>query len=100
VIVDAHADVVLELLVGEGEEPSLKLILREGRDRLLERYWLPRFEPGGVGIQICPLYGASAPGDGARGRALAQESELRRAAEQRRRPQPGGSETADPAAEV
>jgi hypothetical protein len=82
VIVDAHTDVALELLVGEGDEPWLKLILREGRDRLLERYWLPRLEAGGVGIQVCPLYGAYAPGDGARGRALAQESELRRAAEE------------------
>ena len=82
VIIDAHTDMVLELLVGEGEEPSLELILRQGRDRLLERYWLPRLEAGGVGIQICPLYGACAPGDGARGRALAQEAELRRAVEE------------------
>jgi hypothetical protein len=55
VIIDAHTDVVLELLVGEGGEPSLELILRQGEDRLLERYWLPRLEAGGVGIQICPL---------------------------------------------
>lgn len=82
VIIDAHTDMVLELLVGEGEEPSLELILRQGQDRLLERYWLPRLEAGGVGIQICPLYGACAPGDGARGRALAQEAELRRAVEE------------------
>ena len=81
VIVDAHNDVVLELLVGGGEEPSLELILREGEDRLFERYWLPRLEAGGVGVQICPLYGACAPGDGSRGRALAQEAELRRAVE-------------------
>ena len=82
VIIDAHTDVVLELLVGEGGEPSLELILRQGQDRLLERYWLPRLEAGGVGIEICPLYGACAPGDGARGRALAQEAELRRAVEE------------------
>jgi membrane dipeptidase len=82
VIIDAHTDVLLELLVGEGEAPSLELILRHGEDRLLERYWLPRLAAGGVGIQICPLYGACALGAGARARALAQEAELRRAAEE------------------
>jgi hypothetical protein len=58
VIVDAHTDVVLELLASDGEEPSLELILRRGRERPLERYWLPRLEAGGVGIQICPLLDA------------------------------------------
>ena len=81
VIVDAHNDVLLELLIAGGDEPSLELILRRGEDRLFERYWLPRLEAGGVGVQICPLYGACAPGDGWRGRALAQEAELRRAVE-------------------
>jgi membrane dipeptidase len=81
VIVDAHNDVLLELLIGGGEEQSPELILRQGEDRLFERYWLPRLEAGGVGVQICPLYGACAPGDGWRGRALAQEAELRRAVE-------------------
>ncbi len=81
VIVDAHTDVLLELLIAGGDEPSLELILRRGDDRLFERYWLPRLEAGGVGVQICPLYGACAPGDGWRGRALAQEAELRRAVE-------------------
>jgi membrane dipeptidase len=79
VIVDAHNDVLLELLVGVGGE--LELILPQGEDGLLERYWLPRLEAVGVGVQICPLYGACAPGPGARGRALAQEAELRRAVE-------------------
>jgi membrane dipeptidase len=37
---------------------------------------------GGVGIQICPLHGACAPGPWAGGRALAQDAELRRAAEE------------------
>ena len=64
VIVDAHNDVLLELLVGAGEEPSLELVLPAGRDRLLERYWLPKLEAAGVGVQICPLYGACEPGDG------------------------------------
>jgi membrane dipeptidase len=77
VIVDAHTDVVLELLVGEGDEPSLELVLREGA---LGRSWLPALEAGGVGVQICPLYGACEPGDGAAGRALAQLAELQRSA--------------------
>src|SRR5512133_4233838 len=78
VIVDAHTDVVLELLVGEGEEPSLELVLRQGQDRLLERYWLPRLEAGGVGIQICPLYAAEKKYEHPRERVLAQEAEFRR----------------------
>ncbi len=80
-VVDAHTDVVLELLVGPGEEPTLELFLRHGPDGVFERYWLPRLEAAGVGIQVCPLYGACAPGSGARARALAQEAELRRAVE-------------------
>ena len=52
-IVDAHTDVVLELLVGSDEDLSLRL-----RPGLFESYWLPRLEAGGVGIQVCPLYGA------------------------------------------
>ena len=80
-IVDAHTDVVLELLVGPGEEPTLELFLRHGSEGVFERYWLPRLEAAGVGIQVCPLYGACSPGPGARARALAQEIELRRAIE-------------------
>ena len=80
-IVDAHTDVVLELLVGPGEDPALELVLRHGGDGVFERYWLPRLEAAGVGVQVCPLYGACAPGPGARGRALAQEAELRRSIE-------------------
>jgi membrane dipeptidase len=76
VIVDAHNDVLLELLVGAGEAPSLELVLRRDRDRLFERYWLPKLEAAGVGVQICPLYGACEPGEGWRERALAQEAEL------------------------
>ena len=64
VIVDAHTDVVLELLVGPGEEPTLELFLRHGSEGVFERYWLPRLEAAGVGIQVCPLYGACAPGPG------------------------------------
>lgn len=83
-IVDAHTDVVLELQVGPGEDPPLELFLRRGSEGVFERYWLPRLEAAGVGIQVCPLYGACAPGPGARGRALAQEAELRRAIEANR----------------
>jgi hypothetical protein len=81
VIVVAHTDVVLEVLVEPGEEPSLELILRHGSEGVFERYWLARLEAADVAIQVCPLYGACAPGPGARGRALAQEAELRHAVE-------------------
>jgi membrane dipeptidase len=82
VIVDAHNDVLLELLVGSGETPSLELVLRRDRERLFGRYWLPGLEAGGVGVQVCPLYGACEPGEGARERALAQETEFKRAVEE------------------
>ena len=81
VIVDAHTDVLLEVLVGPGENPSLELVLRHGPEGVFERYWLDRLEAADVGIQVCPLYGACAPGPGARERALAQEAELSRAVE-------------------
>jgi membrane dipeptidase len=81
VIVDAHNDVLLELLVGPGEPPPLELELRRGRERLLDRYWLPALEAGGVGVQVCPLYGACEPGPGARERALAQAVEFGAAVE-------------------
>ena len=81
-IVDAHNDVLLELLVGSGEDPSLALALRRGRERLLERCWIPELEAGGVGVQVCPLYGACEPGAGERERALAQETEFRCAVEE------------------
>jgi membrane dipeptidase len=81
VIVDAHNDVLLELLVDPADEQALELVLRHGRERVFDRYWLPRLREGGVGVQICPLYGACAPGPGARERALAQEAEFQRAVE-------------------
>lgn len=76
-IVDAHCDVLLELLLDDAASAS-ELVLRDG---LFERYWLPRLETGGVGVQVCPLYGACAPGLGAAARARAQEAVLRRAVE-------------------
>jgi membrane dipeptidase len=81
VIVDAHNDVLLELLVDPGDDEALELVLRRGPERVFDRYWLPRLRAGGVGVQICPLYGACAPGPGARERALAQQEEFERAVE-------------------
>jgi hypothetical protein len=81
VIVDAHNDLLLELVLRDEKRP-LELVLRRGEERLFERYWLPRLEAGGVGVQVCPLYAATAPREEARGRAVAQEAEFRRAVEE------------------
>ena len=59
-IVDAHNDLLLATVVLRKEQ-SLGLVLRRGRERLFERYWLPRLEAGAVGVQVCPLYAASWP---------------------------------------
>jgi microsomal dipeptidase-like Zn-dependent dipeptidase len=80
-IVDAHTDVLLELVVRDGEEPSLELVLRQGEAGVFKRYWLPRLVAGGVGVQICPLYGEGARRSDARERTLAQEAEFRRVVE-------------------
>jgi membrane dipeptidase len=77
-IVDAHTDVLLELVVNEREEPSLELVLRRGKAAVFERYWLPRLEAGGVAVQICPLYGEGARRRDPRDRALAQAAEFDR----------------------
>jgi membrane dipeptidase len=77
-IVDAHTDVLLELVVREGEKPLFELVLRRGEAGVFERYWLPRLEAGGVGIQICPLYGEGARRSDARERTLAQVAEFER----------------------
>jgi membrane dipeptidase len=82
VIVDAHNDLLLELVLRRDEERPLELVLRRGEERLFERYWLPKLEAGGVGVQVCPLYAATAPREEARGQALAQEAEFRRAVEE------------------
>jgi membrane dipeptidase len=81
-IVDAHTDVLLELVVRDGIEPSLELVLRRGEAGVFTRYWLPRLAAGGVGVQICPLYGEGARRSDARERTLAQEAELRRVVEE------------------
>jgi membrane dipeptidase len=69
-------------VVRRGEERSLDLVLRRGRERLFERYWLPKLEAGGVGVQICPLYGATAPPGDARAWAVAQVDEFELALEE------------------
>ena len=81
-IVDAHTDVLLELLVRDGDEPSFELVLRLGEAGVFKRYWLPRLTAGCVGVQICPLYGEGARRSDARERTLAQEAEFRRVVEE------------------
>jgi membrane dipeptidase len=80
VIVDAHNDLLLELIFQRNGRPDL--VLRRGPERLFEQYWLPKLEAGGVGVQVCPLYGATAPPGQARAWAVAQEEELRLAVEE------------------
>lgn len=80
-IVDAHTDVLLELVVGGGADPSFELVLRRGDAGVFEHYWLPRLVAGGVGVQICPLYGEGARRRDARERTLAQAAELSRIVE-------------------
>jgi membrane dipeptidase len=79
VIVDAHNDLLLELVLSREEGKFGDLVLRDGDERLFDRYWLPRLEAGDVGIQICPLYAAEKKYEHPSERALAQEAEFRRA---------------------
>jgi membrane dipeptidase len=79
VIVDAHNDLLLELVLSREEGKLGELVLRHDDERLFDRYWLPRLEAGGVGIQICPLYAAEKEYEHPSERALAQEAEFRRA---------------------
>jgi len=80
-IVDAHTDVLLELVIREGQKPSFELVLRCGEAGVFKRYWLTRLAAGDVGVQICPLYGEGARRRDARARTLAQEAEFRRVVE-------------------
>ena len=77
-IVDAHNDLLLELVLSREEGKFGDLILRTGDERLFDRYWLPKLEAGGVGIQVCPLHTADKPYARPSKRALAQEAEFRR----------------------
>jgi membrane dipeptidase len=78
VIVDAHTDVLHEVVVHGSEPRSLDLVLQSGEAGAFQRYWLPRLTAGGVGVQICPLYGEGARQSDARERTLAQEAEFKR----------------------
>ena len=78
-IVDAHNDLLLELVLSREEGKFGDLVLRHGDERLFDRYWLPRLQAGGVGLQICPLYAAEKVYARPSERALAQEAEFRRA---------------------
>jgi membrane dipeptidase len=78
VIVDAHNDLLLELVLSRQEGKFGDLVLRTGDERLFDRYWLPRLQAGGVGIQICPVYAAEKEYARPSERALAQEAEFRR----------------------
>ena len=83
-IVDAHNDLLLELVLSREEGKFGDLVLRTGDERLFDRYWLPRLEAGGVGIQVCPLYAAERKYANPRERVLAQETEFRRALDENR----------------
>lgn len=74
-IVDAHTDVLLETVVRE-PAPSLELVLRRGDAGVFNRYWLQRLLDGGIGVQVCPLYGEGARRSDARERTLAQAAEF------------------------
>ncbi len=80
-IVDAHTDVLHELVVHGTEGRSLELVLRSGEAGAFQSYWLPRLTAGDVGVQICPLYGEGARQRDARERTLAQEAEFKRLVE-------------------
>jgi membrane dipeptidase len=60
VIVDAHNDLLLELVIRRGDANPFR-----------ER-WLPKLRAGGVALQVCPLYAADLAVDEARAKALAQ----------------------------
>ena len=83
-IVDAHNDLLLELVLSREEGTFGDLVLRTGDERLFDRYWLPRLETGGVGIQICPLYAAEREYAQPRERLLAQDAEFLRLLDENR----------------
>jgi membrane dipeptidase len=72
VIVDAHNDLVLEL------------VLRRDEENPFGRHWLPKLGAGGVSIQVCPLYAADKEGDERRAAALAQAEAFDRAVAENR----------------
>jgi membrane dipeptidase len=66
VIVDAHNDLLLELVIRRGEENPFAT------------YWLPHLRRGGIALQVCPLY-AEDVGDDAPAVARAQLDQFERA---------------------
>jgi len=60
VIVDAHNDLLLEL------------VLRREEENPFARRWLPKLRAGGVALQVCALYAADVPAEEAAARARAQ----------------------------
>jgi membrane dipeptidase len=66
-VVDAHNDLLLELVVRRDEENPFR-----------ER-WLPKLRAGGVVLQVCPLYAAESPPGEARVTARAQLAAFERA---------------------
>jgi membrane dipeptidase len=75
VIVDAHTDVLH--FVGE----DFELVLRRGEEGAFHRYWLQSLLAGGVGVQICPVYGEGAGRSDPSERTLAQVGEFNRVVE-------------------
>jgi membrane dipeptidase len=71
-IVDAHTDVLHYV------DEDFELVLRRGEAGAFQRYWLPRLVAGGVGVQICPVYGEGARRADPRERTLEQVAELER----------------------
>jgi membrane dipeptidase len=68
VIVDAHNDLLMEL------------VHRRGEERPFERHWLPKLEAGGVGLQVCALFADVERGpERALAEALALTTAFRRA---------------------
>lgn len=74
-IVDAHTDILH--FVGE----NFELVLGRGEAGAFQRYWLPTLRAGGVGVQICPLYGEGARRSDARELTLDQVGEFERVVE-------------------
>jgi membrane dipeptidase len=66
-IVDAHNDLLLEL------------VLRHEEENAFAKHWLPQLERGGIGVQVCPLYAAGA--DDPFAKVLEQAREFDRAVE-------------------
>ena len=67
VIVDAHNDLLLELVV------------RRDDDNPFRRHWLESLRAGAVGLQVCPLYAADVPSEQAAATARGQLEQFERA---------------------